>query len=89
MINAIACFNTTSRSPIIFNPAFFIYYTCICSFGDAKMVGTRKLVVDVRDFEKTAILLKQLLMKYDNILLRRRKELQEHYVEVKAWGRRK
>ena len=53
------------------------------------MVGTRKLVVDVRDFEKTAILLKQLLMKYDNILLRRRKELQEHYVEVKAWGRRK
>jgi len=77
-----------SRSPIIFDPVSFIYYTCICSFGDAKMVGTKKLVLDVRELEKATLLLKQLLMKYDNILIRRRKELQENYVEVRAWGRR-
>jgi len=53
------------------------------------MVGTKKLVLDVRELEKATLLLKQLLMKYDNILIRRRKELQDFYVEVKAWGRRK
>ena len=53
------------------------------------MVGAKKIVVDVREFEKATLLLKQLLMKYDNILIRRRRELQENYVEIRAWGLRK
>jgi len=46
------------------------------------MVGVKKLVIK-KDELKDKI--QELLGKYDNVTIKKREELQEDYVEVRAW----
>jgi len=46
------------------------------------MVGVKKLVVKKDELKN---IVTELLSKYDNVLVKRREELQKDYVEVRAW----
>jgi len=46
------------------------------------MVGVKKLVIKKDELKN---IVTELLSKYDNVLVKRREELQKDYVEVRAW----
>lgn len=73
---------TTSKNEVI-NLRLSLY-TLLCKsiFGVVNMVGVKKLVVKKDELKN---IVTELLSKYDNVLVKRREELQKDYVEVRAW----